>query len=85
MRKIEIYQFKHKLRREANPPDLEQIKHLWEKLQSKEEEREKEVVTLKGKNKNKCTKIIHREYEESKAKSVYDVRYMGKYYGKLIK
>ena len=47
-RKFEIYQFKHKLRREANLPDLEQIKHLWEKLQSKEEEREKEVVTLKG-------------------------------------
>ena len=67
MRKIEIYQFKHKLRREANLPDLEQIKHLWGKLQSKEEEREKEVVTLKGKKQKQCAKIIHRENEESKA------------------
>ena len=85
MRKIETYQFKHKLRREANLPDLEQIKHSWEKLRL-ENRRGKKVVTIKGKqNKNRRTKIIHRFNEESKAKSVYDVRYRGEYYGKVIR
>ena len=56
------------------------------KVAIKEQEREKEVVTIKGKqNINRRTKIIHRLNEESKAKSVYDVRYMRDYYGKLIR
>ena len=58
MRKIEIYQFKHKLRREANLADLEQIKHSQEKLQSKEEEREKKQSHLKGKTKISAQRLF---------------------------